>query len=131
MGKVLPAARSLRISSSPEILGRPRSMTAMSSGYSLPANKPSSPSAAMSTVNPCFDSCSRNPSRNAASSSTTSARMFLTHPSGGRIDAHGEHASILGQQFQHVNLAAVFILDIRAHHAGAVLALGATHGFVQ
>src|SRR5688572_24795568 len=131
MGKVLPAARSLRISSSPEILGRPRSMTAISSGYSLPANRPSSPSAATSTVKPCFTSCSRSPSRNAASSSTTSARILLSHPSRGGIDADRHHASVFGKQLEHVDLAAVFVLHVGTHHARAVLRFGATHGLVE
>ncbi len=70
-----PPCASARMRSSPDSLGSPRSMMATSSGYSLPANRPSSPSAATSTVKPCFTSCSRRPSRNDASSSTTSARI--------------------------------------------------------
>src|SRR6185295_8961672 len=134
MGKVLPAVRSLRISSSPLSFGSPRSMTAMSSGYSLPANNPSSPSAATSTVKPCFTSCSRRPSRNEASSSTTSARMFRfpsAHPAGGGIDADRDHAPALGQQFEYVNLATVFVYHFGANHACVVLGLGHAHGLVQ
>jgi len=50
MGKALPAARSRLMTSMPESFGRPRSTTAMSMGYSLPAYRPSSPSAAVSTT---------------------------------------------------------------------------------
>src|SRR5688572_3086027 len=119
------------MSSRPDSLGKPRSTTAMSSGYSLPANRPSSPSEATSTVNPCRASCSRRPSRRAASSSTTSALICLTHPSGGGVDTHGEYAAVSGQQLQHVDLAAILVLDVRAHHARVVLAFGAAYGFVE
>src|SRR5688572_1956578 len=131
MGKVLPALRSLRMSSSPESLGSPKSMMAMSSGYSVPAKRPSSPSAATSTVKPCLESCSRRPSRRAASSSTTSARMQSAHPSSGSVDANGEHPSVLGKQLQHVHLSAVLVLDFGTHDARVVLRFSAAHRFVQ
>src|SRR6185503_13142479 len=134
MGKVLPAPRNLRISSRPVSFGRPRSTTAMSSGYSLPANNPSSPSAATSTVKPCFTSCSRKPSRNEVSSSTTSARMCWVpsaHPAGGGVDADRDHPPALGQQFQYVNLATVFVLHVGTHHARMVLRLRHAHRFIE
>src|SRR2546429_5377619 len=84
----------------PASLGNPRSMIATSSGYSRPANRPSSPSCATSTVKPASISRVLSVSRNAASSSTTSARMPLAsadpdlqNHAARRIDTHRPDAS--------------------------------------
>src|ERR1700740_3529783 len=124
------------MTSRPESPGRPRSMIATSSGYSVPANSPSSPSRATSTVKPAVVRRALSVSRNAASSSTTSTRMPplyaapLLHRAALGVHTHGPYPTGVAQKPQHVNRAAAVFLslcldDARAeallhHHDGLV-----------
>src|SRR5437899_10510184 len=110
------------MTSRPASLGNPRSMIATSSGYSRPANRPSSPSCATSTVKPASISRVLIASRNAASSSTTSARMPLAsadpdlqNHAARRIDTHRPDVSGIVEESQNVDRATVLVLRLCAH----------------
>src|SRR5262249_47941470 len=135
IGKVLFAARSRRMSSSPGTPGSPRSTIATSSGYSSPANTPSSPSRATSTVKPAVSRRAFSPSRKAASSSTTRMRMLAPHvtkrvppavlPHGAArgVDVHDPDLAGIIQKPQDIYRAAVVTLRLGLDYAGAVLLL--------
>src|SRR5690554_6657131 len=114
------------MSSRPDSPGRPRSMTTISSGYSRPANRPSSPSRATSTVKPASPRRACRLSRSDASSSTTSARMPLPgtllslHRAAGGVDAYRPHLARIVQQPQHIERAARVLLRLGPHDAGVV-----------
>src|SRR5262245_29515386 len=109
------------MSSMPESFGSPRSTMARSIGYSLAAYRPSSPSAAVSTVKPAALSWLASDSRSAVSSSTISIRMvvaLLEHRSAVGIDLHGPDLAVLAEESQHVHRAALLLTRLGAHHAG-------------
>src|SRR5690606_1278493 len=120
------SARSVRISSRPGSLGRPRSMMARSTGYSRPAYRPSSPSDATSTVKPAATSSRLSDSRRISSSSTTRMRIgCLTLRAARCVDLHGPDATVLRQQAQDMHDAPVLgATGFGADHARLVLALG-------
>src|SRR4029077_535484 len=91
-----------------------------------PANRPSSPSRATSTVKPAWPRRACKLSRSDASSSTTSARMPLPgtplslHGAAGGVDAYRPHLARVVQQTQYVQRTALVLLRLRLHHACVV-----------
>src|SRR6185503_9843930 len=97
--------------STPETLGRPRSTTARSSGYSVAMYRPCSPSAALSTTKPSSVKYCATRARRSGSSSMTRARMGLFV-----LDVEDAHFAVL----EHLDaMAGAFALD-RQHAAAAV-----------
>src|SRR5204862_4405261 len=115
-------ARRRRITSRPGRFGSPRSTMATSSGYSSPANNPSLPSRATSTVKPAAARRSFSESRSVASSSTTSTRMpplflarLLNHPVPG-VHPDGSHLARVAEKAQHVDRPAVLFFRLGLDH---------------
>src|SRR5579883_3171100 len=117
--------------------GRPRSTIATSSGYSRPANRPSSPSRASSTVKPAASRRLLSDSRSTASSSTRRIRMASppprrsAHRATRGIDAHRPHLSRIVEEPQHVDRAGTVLLGLRLHHTRVILLLDALDGLLH
>src|SRR4029077_19529991 len=99
-------------------------MIATSSGYSWPANRPSLPSRATSTVNPASARRAWSVSRSVASSSTTRTRMpdlpsarASADRAAHRVDAHRPDSPGIVEEPQHVHGARAVALGFSLDHA--------------
>ena len=111
---------------------------ATSSGYSRPANRPSSPSRATSTVKPgvgearlaAYRAVSprlRPPAR----ACLTSPRAYFSDRAARRIDAHRPDAPRLVEQPQHVDGARAVALGFGLDHARPEALLDHLHGLIH
>src|SRR5262245_44101209 len=115
----------------PLSFGSPRSTIATSSAYSRPQYKPSSPSAAASTLKPACCSCSTMESRRGFSSSTISTRMGSVHRSRFGVHSHGPHLAFGAQQADLVHPPPAILDGFRLDGLGAETALCHLDGLIQ
>src|SRR5690606_3023989 len=119
------------MTSSPGTFGRPRSITATSTGYSRPQYRPSSPSAAASTLKPASCNCWTTESRKGFSSSTMSTRMGSLHGSGFGVDAHRPDLSFGAEQPDLVDAPVSHAHGLGPHGLGVIAALRHLHGLIE
>src|SRR5678809_415583 len=115
----------------PFSFGRPRSTIAISSAYSRPQYRPSSPSAAASTLKPACCSCSTMESRRGFSSSTISTRMGSVHRSRFCVHSDSPDLALGAQQADLMHLLAAALNRFRLDRLGAEAALRHLDGLVE
>src|SRR5687767_12496720 len=115
----------------PLSFGRPRSTIARSSAYSRAQYRPSSPSAAASTVKPDCCSCSTMESRRGFSSSTMSTRMGSVHRSGFCVHSDGPDLAFGAQQADLVHPLAATLYRLCLHCLRPETPLRHLHGLVE
>src|SRR5262245_44259071 len=106
-------------------------MIATSSAYSRPQYRPSSPSAAASTVNPASSSCETIESRRAFSSSTIRMRMRSVHRPRLCVDPYGPDLAFGAQQTDLMHAAVSVAHRLCPHGLRAVAPLRHFDGLVQ